>query len=216
MKKTIILFFMAIGITIGYAQGANKEKSAKGKEKAEASKEAGKAKGEAASAEGKAKAEANKGGAKGEAASAEGKAKAEAYGDEIIDIVESYCHRYGLESNMDAKSGNPKRVRAVKPKLDKTPTKEISLQMYKAGKTVAEIAKERNFAISTIEGHLSNYLSTGEVKLDDLVPISIQEQIKSVIEKVDSINVTTVKAELPETIDYGAVRLVIASMNTPD
>lgn len=143
-----------------------------------------------------------------------GKAKTEAYGDEIIDIVESYCHRYGLETNMDAKLGNPKRVRAIKSKVVKTPTKEISLQMYKSGKTVAEIAKERNFAISTIEGHLSNYLSTGEVRLDDLVPISIQEQIKSVIEKLDSVNVTTIKAELPATIDYGAVRLVLASINT--
>ncbi len=145
-----------------------------------------------------------------------GKAKVDAYGDEVIDIVESYCHRYGLETNMLAKAGNPKRIRETNPKVDKTPSKEISLQLYKSGKTVPEIAKERNFSISTIEGHLSNYLSTGEVKLDDLVPVSVQDQIKSAIEKLDSINVTAVKAELPATIDYGAVRLVIASINTTE
>ncbi len=43
-----------------------------------------------------------------------GKAKAEKYGDEILEAVESFCERHGLETNMDAKSGSPKKERKSK------------------------------------------------------------------------------------------------------
>jgi superfamily II DNA helicase RecQ len=38
-----------------------------------------------------------------------GKAKAEKYGDEILEAVESFCERQGLQSNMSAKKDNQKK-----------------------------------------------------------------------------------------------------------
>jgi superfamily II DNA helicase RecQ len=43
-----------------------------------------------------------------------GKAKVDKYGDDILEIVTSYCSRHNLETNIDAKVDNPKRVRKEK------------------------------------------------------------------------------------------------------
>jgi DNA-binding CsgD family transcriptional regulator len=100
-----------------------------------------------------------------------GKARAEKYGDEILDMVEQYCNQHGLETNIEQKAANPKRMRKEKssePK-DTTPTKLVTYNLYKEGKPVAEIAQIRNLAVSTIEGHLADMVRTGEVAVETLV-----------------------------------------------
>ena len=96
-----------------------------------------------------------------------GKAKAEKYGDEILDMVESYCNQLGLETNIEAKSASPKRQRkdSSNNKVEKNSSANISLQFYKEGKSVAQIAIERNLAVSTIEGHLTEFIKTGELSI---------------------------------------------------
>ncbi|MFZ1451716.1 MAG: HRDC domain-containing protein, partial [Ferruginibacter sp.] len=63
-----------------------------------------------------------------------GKAKAEKYGDEILEAVVSFCERHGLETNMNAKAGNPKRERKPKNTESKTDTKTVSFQLYRTTK----------------------------------------------------------------------------------
>jgi DNA-binding CsgD family transcriptional regulator len=96
-----------------------------------------------------------------------GKAKADKYGAVIITMVQDYCNLHGLGSNMKLKVASPKNQRKESSvsKSDKTPSGVISLQHYQQGKTISEIAKERNLAASTIEGHLTNFIKTGEVKV---------------------------------------------------
>lgn len=97
-----------------------------------------------------------------------GKAKADKYGEEIISIVQDYCQQHGIESHMELKASNPKRQRKepLVKKEDKIPSGVVSLQYFKDGKTIEEIATERNLGISTIEGHLTHFIKTGEVKID--------------------------------------------------
>ncbi|MFT3682360.1 MAG: helix-turn-helix domain-containing protein [Ferruginibacter sp.] len=94
-----------------------------------------------------------------------GKAKAEKYGDEIIAMLQSYCNQYGLDSNIELKEASPKRQRKESPgkKADKIPSGNITLQHFKDGKTIAEIAEERKLAHSTIESHLVEFIKTGEL-----------------------------------------------------
>ncbi|MBS4064619.1 MAG: helix-turn-helix domain-containing protein [Chitinophagaceae bacterium] len=109
-----------------------------------------------------------------------GKAKAERFGDEILDMVESYCNQHGLETNIEAKSASPKRQRKerTEPKEEKTPTKLITFNLYKEGKTVTEIAALRVLAASTIEGHLADMVRTGEIEVNELVSTEKMERIK--------------------------------------
>ncbi len=97
-----------------------------------------------------------------------GKTKAEKYGNEILPMVQAYCDKHHLETNIELKAASPKRQRKETAGLkeDKVPSANISMHLYKEGKSIADIAKERNLAASTIEGHLTNFIKTGEIKVD--------------------------------------------------
>lgn len=63
--------------------------------------------------------------------------------------------------------------KAPKEKKEKKPlgySRFISLDLYKKGKTIPEIAVERALAESTIAGHLAHFVSIGEVSLNDFIP----------------------------------------------
>lgn len=138
-----------------------------------------------------------------------GKAKVEKYGDDIIEAVESYCHRHGIETNMDAKADNPKRERKEKSTEPKLDTKKVSFDLFKEGKTIDEIATLRNFTRNTIEGHLANFIATGEIDLNDLLNKEKQLQIKNAIKLFGAQSHKTLVENLPG-ISYGEIKMVLA------
>lgn len=98
-----------------------------------------------------------------------GKAKSEKYGTEILEMVNDYCTEYCLETNIELKEASPKRKQKENKseKVDsKTPSAHISLQLFKEGRDIHAIAKERSLATSTVEGHLTEFISTGEVDIN--------------------------------------------------
>ncbi|MBL7758191.1 MAG: HRDC domain-containing protein, partial [Chitinophagaceae bacterium] len=78
-----------------------------------------------------------------------GKAKSEKYGAEILEMVEDYCVEHDLETSIELKEPTPKRKKK-EPKAEKAdskiPSAHISLQLYKEGKEIQAIAKERSLA----------------------------------------------------------------------
>lgn len=98
-----------------------------------------------------------------------GKAKTEKYGADILEMVEDYCMENDLETKIELKAPNPKRQQK-QPKAEtavqKVPSALISLQLYKEGKDVNTIARERSLAASTVEGHLTEFIKTGDVNID--------------------------------------------------
>ena len=140
-----------------------------------------------------------------------GKAKVDKYGDDILAAVESYCSRLNIKTNMDAKAANPKRERKEKSNEVQTDTKTISFNLFKEGKSVAEIAKERNFTISTIEGHLAWYVGNGEIDINKLVPVQKQTLIKDAAKIHGTQSLKSLIENLPKDISYGEIRLVMAA-----
>ena len=140
-----------------------------------------------------------------------GKAKAEKYGDEILDAVLDYCERNNLESNMIEKEANPKKERKEKSSEEKTPTNILSFNLFKEGKSIAEIAKERNMVTNTIEGHLASFIASKQINIDDLVTTEKQKLIKEVILIHGRLSTKTLKENLPEDISYGEIRMVMAA-----
>jgi len=98
-----------------------------------------------------------------------------------------------------------------KPK--KGESHRISLEMFQSGKTIQEIATERNFAVSTVEGHLCSFLSTGEVLINQLVDIEIQKKITEVIDEIGPLSSKTIKERLGEEISYGQIKAVLEIYN---
>lgn len=143
-----------------------------------------------------------------------GKAKAEKYGDEILDAVNDYCEQNGLESKMDElkPSGKKeKKEKKEKPPVEiKVPTRTISYNLFKEGKSIEEIAKERNLTISTIEGHLSTFISTGEVKIDELIQEKDRQLILETATEFGWESLAVLKEKLPPHISFGQLRMAKA------
>jgi len=140
-----------------------------------------------------------------------GKAKVDKYGDDILNAVTEYCSRYNVETNMVAKEANPKRAHREKSAVEKTDTKTLSYNLFKEGKTVAEIAKERNMAIVTIEGHLSWFVGNGDIDINKMVSEQKQLLIKEAAKIYGRESFKTLKENLPENISYGELKMVIAT-----
>jgi hypothetical protein len=142
-----------------------------------------------------------------------GKAKVDKYGDPILEAVEEFCSRNGIESNMTAlpaKAAKEKQQRQ-KTAVAKTDTKTISFNLYQEGKSIADIAAERNLTIATIETHLIPFISERAIDINDIVPLKKQQLITAAVSIHGSLSHKTLIENLPKDISYGEVRLVLAA-----
>jgi DNA-binding CsgD family transcriptional regulator len=148
-----------------------------------------------------------------------GKSKADAYGPEIIDLVYDYCTRYNLPTQMHLLATNagktkhsnnaPQNTSTNKPA--KIPTQQITYNMYLAGTTIADIATQRGFSKSTIEGHLAEFVKTGQINITDLIDAAAIQTIEAVLNTSADANLTDIKAQLPPGFTFGHIRWVQAA-----
>jgi len=129
--------------------------------------------------------------------------------------VKDYCTRKGLSSKIKQKT--PKRERRVKAERTERSSKPAdtafhTFTLYKAGKTIPEIAAERGLAASTIEGHLSFYIYTGALELSALVTEEKKQKIKDAVENYGAEKLSPLKEVLGDEYSYGEIRAVIAWM----
>jgi hypothetical protein len=95
------------------------------------------------------------------------------------------------------------------PKEKKENSNTISVTLFLAGKSPQEIAAEREFALSTIMGHLAFGVKSGVLKLDQLVAEEDIHQIQKAAGKYDSLKPYFDYFE--GKYDYGTLRLVLFS-----
>lgn len=139
-----------------------------------------------------------------------GKAKVDKYGDEILEAIMDYCELHQLTTQMDnipVAAKKETKEKTVSPKPD---TKNVSFSMFRAGKSIEEIAKERNYTVGTIESHLTHYLEIGELTVDELVDESTQAQVLKAIEQNEGATLPQLKEILP-AVGYGQIRMVLAA-----
>ncbi len=143
-----------------------------------------------------------------------GDLKFDKYGADFLREIKDYCLKNTLVSRIDLKE--PKRERKQRTKRDATgkDTYHISLDMFRDGKPIAEIARERGLATSTIENHLARFIATGEVSLDQFVSLDKVEPIREAITKfADSNALSPIKEFLGEDFSYGEIRAVMAAVS---
>ena len=142
-----------------------------------------------------------------------GEAKIRQYGKSFLDIILEYCHEHDLSSHIAEKT--PKRER--KPKTGtakkKGDSNAESFRLFKEGKTIAEIAKERGLAVSTIEGHLCQFIRSGGINIEEVIGKEKAEMIMEALKDFDGTTVGPVKAKLPPEISYGEIRMVMAHID---
>jgi len=102
------------------------------------------------------------------------------------------------------------------PKPKKKPTAEISYEHFRAGKSVEEIAAERDLTVNTIFGHLVQYVEKGLVPIERLIDTSRLPEIEAAIEACDPPLLSAIKARLPEEISYEQIKAVLAHRKRED
>ena len=104
--------------------------------------------------------------------------------------------------------GKPKSKAKKQPKKD---TKEDTLILFKEGKSITEIAKERKLTPSTIEGHLAHYIAKGEIKASEVLSEQKLTKILAAIIKLKSIKLNEIREHLGNGYAYGEIKIAIAA-----
>ena len=133
-----------------------------------------------------------------------GKKKTEKFGEELLEIIVTYCKEVNIEP--DADSPAEKEI----PKKIKADTKKISFDLFMEGKSVSEIAVESNLNASTIESHLAYYVSTGEIPVNKFLSQEIADLIASHFEGSDDLKMGPVKALLGDKVSWSDIRFVVS------
>lgn len=98
---------------------------------------------------------------------------------------------------------------------DKTPTAEISYEMYKEGKSVKVIADERGLVESTIESHLATYVENGLLDVTDFLKPS---KLKAILKCYDQglTRSGEIKSALPDSYTWGEIKMGLAHATSND
>jgi ribonuclease D len=126
-----------------------------------------------------------------------GKIRVKKYGDEILELIEDYCKENGINHLNQQK------------KEDKKPTKQISFELFKSGLSIKEIAKERSLTITTIEGHLSSFITSGESDILELIELKRYKKIIKAIEETEFKDLTELKEKVDKNITFMELRMVL-------
>ncbi len=123
-----------------------------------------------------------------------GRAKLEKYGDAFIKAIIDF-----------------QKSKVVRKKKEATTYKE-TLELYKNGLSVEEIAQKRKLGLSTIMSHLAKlYVDGADVDLDSFISKEEVSQIAEAQIKLESPNALKPYFDyLEEKIDYGKIRLALA------
>ncbi len=103
-----------------------------------------------------------------------------------------------------------KKTKEKQEKKEKGATQKISFDLYKSGKSIEDIAIERGMAITTIEGHLSHFITTGELNVHSFVSDKKLQAILKVIIEIGTEQLSPVKQLMGDEYSYGEIRMAMA------
>jgi len=137
-----------------------------------------------------------------------GEQKALNYGDAVLECVVEYVRQTGARPVEEPSKPPPKPRRTD----GLSATIQVTLDLFRAGRSVDEIATDRGLSATTVEGHLAEALEAGEsVDLDRLVSQDKQRAVAAAMAEVGSALLKPIMDRLGEGYSYGELRLVRAA-----
>ena len=101
----------------------------------------------------------------------------------------------------------------LKTKPEKGESNKESLRLYLENKSIEDIAKERNMAISTIESHLASFIPTGEVSISSFLKEVELAAIKTAMADLDTNQLTPLKQHFGDRFSFGQLRMAVAYLS---
>ena len=107
-----------------------------------------------------------------------------------------------------------KKYSKTKEEGEKRKSHDITVDYIKLGKSLKEIAKERNLALTTIMGHVQQYISEGneinfKINLEEFFDNDEEKIILKAIDEVGYNKLKDIKEIVPSEITYDAIRAVV-------
>ena len=157
-----------------------------------------------------------------------GNSKLNKYGDKFMAKIKEYIEEKNIEVNWSfnrTKSTNisfdevlenddNKKYSKTKEEGEKRKSHDITVDYIKLGKSLKEIAKERNLALTTIMGHVQQYISEGneinfKINLEEFFDNDEEKIILKAIDEVGYNKLKDIKEIVPSEITYDAIRAVV-------
>lgn len=140
-----------------------------------------------------------------------GTKKVETYGQFFLDAIVDYCTENGIKPKPVPEKKKGSYPRSKRPK-EAGSTALLSLQLFRAGKSIQEIAEERELKTTTIESHLASFVERGMLEVETFVDPGKMKAIEEAIEQNDSGLMRDIKEALGDDYTYGEIRFVMAAL----
>ena len=120
-------------------------------------------------------------------------------------------------NSLNEKTGRNRKnkIEETAPKVPKISTGEVTFNLFKTGKSIEEIAKERSLTPATIQGHLIPYIQKGEIKLNEVID---EEKAKTILQKLQlagkEASLKAIKLLCPADITYTDILLIMKTTMT--
>ena len=131
-----------------------------------------------------------------------GKTKARQLGTEVLALIREHAER----PKSAIRTAKPAKEK--KPKEAKVSSTDQTLALFRSGKTVTEIANERGFAVSTIEGHLAQCISKGELAVDAVLSPDKIMLIRSYLAVNKEVSFSEALQGIGNGVSYSEIRYV--------
>ncbi len=136
-----------------------------------------------------------------------GEIKIKKYGQLFMDLIRPFA----LENKSSSKIADSDIT--IADKEPKQPSHMVSWELYQAGNTIPEIAKQRKLTNLTVQDHILRCAREG-FTLDWQEIVSEEEEacILEAVRRIGSGKLKPIKEALPETISYYAIKAVICKL----
>ncbi len=141
-----------------------------------------------------------------------GSRKLEAFYAPFTRAIRDYCEEHNLVMGLvQIKPERERKQSAAAPISAGPSTRMVTLDLYKAGRSIEEIATERNLKASTIISHLAELIELGEdIDVEKLLQAGHYDVIVDAIEQVSGEVLRPIKDFLGDEYSYEEIRLVRA------
>jgi len=155
-----------------------------------------------------------------------GEIKAEKYGTRFMDVICNYAEKNNIVLNAADEDGNKEenQTETVKissfenessEKTQKEDTRIISYKMYLEGKSIQDVAKERELKLITVEAHLESCARLGyDIDYRDFVSEEKEEIIIKTYKEIGGDKLKPIKEALPPHITYTEIKFALCKLQT--
>lgn len=95
-----------------------------------------------------------------------------------------------------------------------TETLELTLSLFKEGKTVKQIAKKREFKEDSVERHIVELITKTFISVEDIIP---QKKVDAIIDSASRLGVkslTNLKEDLGDKYSWFEIKCVLAHLSS--